>query len=213
MQGLDEAQRKQRLVEAVRTLTLRGAQRRPLFLLMEDLQWIDSSSRDYLDSVVDSLASQPVFLLCTYREGYTPAWDNRAFHQRAGRSIRSPRTRRRRWWPSWSTGPPVTGPRARAHRQARGGQSPLHRGAHRLSERSRAAGRRRRRRAWPTPRCRRRSRICSPRASIGCPSRPSACCRWRRCWDASSPIPCWRRWRPPGWSCRRSWPRWRGPIC
>ena len=82
VQGLDEAQRKQRLVEAVRTLTLRGAQRRPLFLLMEDLQWIDSSSRDYLDSVVDSLANHPVFLLCTYREGYTPAWDNRAFHQR-----------------------------------------------------------------------------------------------------------------------------------
>ena len=80
--GLDEAQRKQRLVEAVRTLTLRGAQRRPLFLLMEDLQWIDSSSRDYLDSVVDTLANHPVFLLCTYREGYTPAWDNRAFHQR-----------------------------------------------------------------------------------------------------------------------------------
>jgi len=82
VQGLDEAQRKQRLVEAVRTLTLRGAQRRPLFLLMEDLQWIDSSSRDYLDSVVDSMASHPVFLLCTYRDGYTPAWDNRAFHQR-----------------------------------------------------------------------------------------------------------------------------------
>ena len=49
---------------------------------MEDLQWIDSSSRDYLDSVVDTLANHPVFLLCTYREGYTPAWDNRAFHQR-----------------------------------------------------------------------------------------------------------------------------------
>jgi adenylate cyclase len=82
VQGLDEAQRKQRLVEAVRTLTLRGAQYRPLFLLMEDLQWIDSSSRDYLDSVVDSMASHAVFVLCTYRDGYAPAWDNRAFHQR-----------------------------------------------------------------------------------------------------------------------------------
>src|SRR6185436_16627475 len=82
VQGLDEAQRKQRLVEAVRTLTLRGAQYRPLFLLMEDLQWIDASSSDYLDSVVDSMASQPVFGLCTYRDGYTPAWDTRAFHQR-----------------------------------------------------------------------------------------------------------------------------------
>jgi len=82
VQGLDEAQRKRRLVEAVRALTLRGAQHRPLFLLMEDLQWIDSSSRDYLDGVVDSMATHPIFVLCTYREGYAPAWENRSFHQR-----------------------------------------------------------------------------------------------------------------------------------
>jgi class 3 adenylate cyclase/tetratricopeptide (TPR) repeat protein len=82
VQGLDEAQRKRRLVEAVRALTLRGAQHRPLFLLMEDLQWIDSSSRDYLDAVVESLATQPVLLVCTFREGYAPAWENRSFHQR-----------------------------------------------------------------------------------------------------------------------------------
>lgn len=80
--GLDEAQRKRRLVEAVRALTLRGAQHRPLFLLMEDLQWIDSSSRDYLDSVVDSLAAHAILLVCTYRQGYATAWENRSFHQR-----------------------------------------------------------------------------------------------------------------------------------
>jgi len=82
VEGLDEAQRKRRLVEAVRTLTLRGAQQRPLFLLMEDLQWIDGSSRDYLDAVVDSLAAHPVLLVCTYRDGHAPAWENRSFHQR-----------------------------------------------------------------------------------------------------------------------------------
>jgi class 3 adenylate cyclase/tetratricopeptide (TPR) repeat protein len=82
VEGLDEAQRKRRLVEAVRTLTLRGAQHRPLFLLMEDLQWIDRSSRDYLDAVVDSMATHPVLLVCTYRQGYAPAWENRSFHQR-----------------------------------------------------------------------------------------------------------------------------------
>jgi predicted ATPase/class 3 adenylate cyclase len=80
--GLDVAQRKRRLVEAVRGLTLRGAQHRPLFLLMEDLQWVDGSSRDYLDAVVDSMAAHPILLVCTYREGYAPSWDNRSFHQR-----------------------------------------------------------------------------------------------------------------------------------
>ena len=82
VEGLDEAQRKRRLVEAVRALTLRGAERRPLFLLLEDLQWIDSGSRDYLDAVVDSIAAHAILLACTYRDGYAPAWENRAFHQR-----------------------------------------------------------------------------------------------------------------------------------
>jgi adenylate cyclase len=81
-QGLDETQRKRRLVDAVRALTLRGARHRPLFLLLEDLQWLDSSSRDYLEGVVDSMATHPIFVLCTYRDEYTPAWQNRSFHQR-----------------------------------------------------------------------------------------------------------------------------------
>ena len=80
--GLDETQRKRRLIEAVRGLTLRGAQQRPLFLLMEDLQWIDSASRDYLESVIDVMAAHPILVVCTYRDGYAPAWENRSFHQR-----------------------------------------------------------------------------------------------------------------------------------
>jgi predicted ATPase/class 3 adenylate cyclase len=80
--GLDEAQSKRRLVEAVRTLTLRAAEQRPLLLLLEDLQWIDGSSRDYLDAVVDAIATHPILLVCTHREGFALAWENRSFHQR-----------------------------------------------------------------------------------------------------------------------------------
>jgi adenylate cyclase len=80
--GLDATQRKRRLIEAVRALTLRGAQQRPLFLLMEDLQWIDSASREYLESVVDAMAAHPILVVCSYRDGYAPAWENRSFHQR-----------------------------------------------------------------------------------------------------------------------------------
>src|SRR5207302_393799 len=39
--GLDQAQRKQRMIEAVKALVLRGAQQRPLVLLVEDLQSVD----------------------------------------------------------------------------------------------------------------------------------------------------------------------------
>jgi adenylate cyclase len=80
--GLDDVQRKRRMVDAVRALTLRGAEHRPLFLLMEDLQWIDRSSGDYLDAVVDSLVARPIVLVCTYRPGYVPGWADRSFHER-----------------------------------------------------------------------------------------------------------------------------------
>jgi adenylate cyclase len=80
--GLDQAQRKQRMVEAVKALALRGAQQRPLLLLVEDLQWVDRNSEELLRSLVDSLAGYPVLLVCTYRPGYTPPWEDRSFHQR-----------------------------------------------------------------------------------------------------------------------------------
>ncbi len=82
VEGLDDVQRKRRLVDAVRALTLRGAEHRPLFLLLEDLQWIDRSSEEYLDAVVDSLVARPIVLVCTYRPGYAPGWADRSFHQR-----------------------------------------------------------------------------------------------------------------------------------
>jgi len=80
--GLDDAQRRRRLMEAVRAYVLRGAQSRPLLLLAEDLQWIDPHSEEFFASLVDGLGGHPLLLVCTYRSGYAPPWQNRSFHQR-----------------------------------------------------------------------------------------------------------------------------------
>jgi adenylate cyclase len=80
--GLDPAQRKRRLIEAVKGVLLRSAQQRPLVLLIEDLQWIDPSSEEFLRMLVDSVPAYPLLLVCTYRGGYTPAWHERLAHQR-----------------------------------------------------------------------------------------------------------------------------------
>jgi predicted ATPase/class 3 adenylate cyclase len=88
--GLDHPQQKRRLAEAVKALVLRGAERRPLFLVAEDLQWIDPSSEDFFRALVDSLAAHPVLLLTTYRVGYAPPWRDRSFHHRLALSPLSP---------------------------------------------------------------------------------------------------------------------------
>jgi len=81
-EGLDQVQRKRRLIDAVKTLTLRGAQHRPLVLFAEDLQWVDRHSEEYCRALVDSAAAHPLVLVFTYRPGYAAPWQDRSFHER-----------------------------------------------------------------------------------------------------------------------------------
>ena len=81
-EGLDQVQRKRRLIDAVRALTLRGAQHQPLVLLAEDLQWVDRNSEEYCRALVDSVATNPVVLIFTHRPGYAAPWQDRSIHER-----------------------------------------------------------------------------------------------------------------------------------
>ena len=80
--GLDQVQRKRRLIDAVKALTLRGAAYQPLVLLAEDLQWVDRNSEEYCRALVDSVTAHPLVLVFTYRTGYVPSWQDRSFHER-----------------------------------------------------------------------------------------------------------------------------------
>src|SRR5262249_4616170 len=80
--GLDQAQQKRRLGDAVRAFTLRGAQRTPLVRLCEGLQWVDPNSEELLGLLADGIAGRPVMIIGTYRSGYTPPWQARSFHHR-----------------------------------------------------------------------------------------------------------------------------------
>ena len=80
--GLDQAQRRRRLMEAVKALVLAGAARRPVLFIIEDLQWIDRNSEEALIAINESLAGHRVMYLMTYRPGYTAPWQDRSFHQR-----------------------------------------------------------------------------------------------------------------------------------
>jgi adenylate cyclase len=81
-EGLDQIQRKRRMMEAVRALIFRGAQHRPLVLVAEDLQWVDAGSDEFFRLTVDSVPSHSLLLITTYRTGYAPSWQDRSFHRR-----------------------------------------------------------------------------------------------------------------------------------
>ena len=66
-QALDPSQRRQRTLAAIKALLLRESQARPLLLVFEDLQWMDSETHALLYSLVDSLPLARIVLLVNYR--------------------------------------------------------------------------------------------------------------------------------------------------
>jgi class 3 adenylate cyclase/tetratricopeptide (TPR) repeat protein len=70
---------KTRTFETLLQMSLRGARRRPLVFVIEDLHWVDRTSEEFLASLADSLGPEPMMLLATYRPGYQPPWTGRSY--------------------------------------------------------------------------------------------------------------------------------------
>jgi class 3 adenylate cyclase/tetratricopeptide (TPR) repeat protein len=71
--GLQMAERRQRVFAALMWLANRLTVDRPLVLAYEDLQWVTSDTRDFLDAFVHGLPRSTLVLL-TYRPDYDAAW-------------------------------------------------------------------------------------------------------------------------------------------
>jgi class 3 adenylate cyclase/tetratricopeptide (TPR) repeat protein len=78
--GMEPLARRRKIFEAMRALGLRGARLRPLVLVFEDLHWVDSSTEEYLASLLDSVAGVRLMLILTHRVGYTPPFGSRSFY-------------------------------------------------------------------------------------------------------------------------------------
>jgi class 3 adenylate cyclase/tetratricopeptide (TPR) repeat protein len=77
---LDPAQRRQRMLDAVKRLLLREAQNQPLLVSLEDLHWIDSETQALLESLVESLPAARILLLVNYRPEYQHAWASKTYY-------------------------------------------------------------------------------------------------------------------------------------
>jgi predicted ATPase len=78
--ALDRAQRRQRILEAVKQLLLRESQGQPLLVLFEDLHWIDAETQAFLDGLVEGLPTARVLLLVNYRPEYEHSWGRKTYY-------------------------------------------------------------------------------------------------------------------------------------
>jgi tetratricopeptide (TPR) repeat protein len=80
--ALDSASRRSEMFRALKALTLRLAETRPLVLVVEDLHWIDPASEEYLAFIADVVPTTRALLVCSHRPGYRHPFGDRSYHVR-----------------------------------------------------------------------------------------------------------------------------------
>jgi tetratricopeptide (TPR) repeat protein len=79
--ALEPAQRRRRMVEAVKALLHLHATTQPLLVAIEDLHWLDAASRQVIESLVESLAASRLALLVNYRPEFAHGWAGLAHYR------------------------------------------------------------------------------------------------------------------------------------
>ena len=72
--------RKDRIIEALKKIILKGSEIQPLIIAIEDLHWIDKGSEECLRYLSESISGAAVFLIFTYRPDFVPTWTGRSYY-------------------------------------------------------------------------------------------------------------------------------------
>jgi tetratricopeptide (TPR) repeat protein len=73
-------EKKDRIIEALKQIVLKGSEIRPLILAYEDLHWVDKSSEEVLKYVLESIPGARVLLIFTYRPEFVHIWGAKSYH-------------------------------------------------------------------------------------------------------------------------------------
>lgn len=80
LKALDPEIKRRKTFEALRDLSLRGSQERPLVMAFEDLHWIDKTSEEIIKLLLEHIAGSKVFLIFSFRPNYLPPWGGKSYY-------------------------------------------------------------------------------------------------------------------------------------
>ena len=78
--SLSPKARKDRIIEALKLIVLKGSEIRPLILAYEDLHWVDKSSEELLKYLLESIPGARILLIFTYRPEFVHTWGGKSYH-------------------------------------------------------------------------------------------------------------------------------------
>jgi len=77
---LDAKQRRDRVFDAIRLLLIAESRKNPLVVIIEDLQWMDKTSEEFLAYFINGLAGTRILLILLFRPEYTHSWANKTYY-------------------------------------------------------------------------------------------------------------------------------------
>jgi predicted ATPase len=81
---LEPQQKREKTFEAIRDLLIRLSQDKPLIVAIEDLHWIDNTTEEFLDYLIEWLANTSIMLILLYRTEYRHQWGSKTYYNRIG---------------------------------------------------------------------------------------------------------------------------------
>jgi tetratricopeptide (TPR) repeat protein len=78
--SMSPEEKKNRIIEALKQITLKGSEIRPLILAYEDLHWVDKTSEDVLKYILESIPGARILLIFTYRPEFVHTWGAKSYH-------------------------------------------------------------------------------------------------------------------------------------
>jgi class 3 adenylate cyclase/tetratricopeptide (TPR) repeat protein len=72
--------KKDRLIEIMKQILLKGSEIRPLVMAIEDLHWVDKSTEDALKYFLESIPGVKILLIFTYRPEFVHTWGRKSYH-------------------------------------------------------------------------------------------------------------------------------------
>lgn len=72
--SLSPQRKRERTLEALIRQIESLAHRQPVVMVFEDAHWIDPTSRDLLDLIVEQVCNLPLLLIVTFRPEFQPLW-------------------------------------------------------------------------------------------------------------------------------------------
>jgi predicted ATPase len=76
---LSSQQQRQQTLEAFLQLVLLASEQHPVLFIVEDLHWVDPSTLEFLELLIDQTPMTAIFVLFTSRPEFQPTWPHRSY--------------------------------------------------------------------------------------------------------------------------------------